>query len=145
MPWPVVDYLAGQLEIGDPSQVKRYVVRPQTAYDHAWMIRDAYGYRVFEDRESWQERVLAKRFLTFLHGRAWTHSEGPTALFEQSAGWLRRNRVLLPGGVGAGAAGRQCPGRQAATRLPRRQIARVLRVSAMVVVGSPSTRSRSAR
>ena len=97
VPWPVVDYLAGQLEIGDPSQVKRYVVRPQTAYDHAWMIRDAYGYRVFEDRESWQERVLAKRFLTFLHGRAWTHSEGPTALFEQSAGWLRRHRVLLPG------------------------------------------------
>jgi hypothetical protein len=34
---------------------------------------------------------------TFLHGRAWTHAEGPTALFEQSVAWLRRHRVLLPG------------------------------------------------
>jgi hypothetical protein len=97
VPWPVVDYLAEQLGIADPSQVKRYGVRPQTAYDHAWMFRDAYGYHVFEDRETWKGRVLAKGFLTFLHGRAWTHAEGPTALFDQSVAWLRRHRVLLPG------------------------------------------------
>jgi hypothetical protein len=97
VPWPVVDYLAEQLGITDPSQVKRYGVRPQTAYDHAWMIRDAYGYHAFEDRDTWQGRVLAKGFLTFLHGRAWTHAEGPTALFDQSVAWLRRHRVLLPG------------------------------------------------
>jgi hypothetical protein len=36
-------------------------------------------------------------FRTFLHGRAWTHAEGPVALFNQAVGWLRRNRVLLPG------------------------------------------------
>ncbi|WP_407670159.1 DUF4158 domain-containing protein [Nonomuraea solani] len=35
--------------------------------------------------------------MTFLHGRAWTHAEGPTALFDQSVAWLRRHRVLLPG------------------------------------------------
>ncbi|MEV4895186.1 DUF4158 domain-containing protein, partial [Nonomuraea sp. NPDC055795] len=35
--------------------------------------------------------------MTFLHGRAWTHAEGPTALFDQSVTWLRRHRVLLPG------------------------------------------------
>jgi TnpA family transposase len=52
---------------------------------------------VFEDRSSWEGRVLAKGFLTFLHGRAWTHAEGPTALFDQSVAWLRRHRVLLPG------------------------------------------------
>ncbi|MEU0484848.1 DUF4158 domain-containing protein [Streptosporangium sp. NPDC006013] len=97
MPWPVVDYLAVQLGIVDPSQVKRYGVRPKTAYEHAWMIRDAYGFHGFEDRETWEGRVLAKKFLTFLHGRAWTHAEGPTALFDQSAAWLRRHRVLLPG------------------------------------------------
>jgi len=51
VPLPVVDYLAEQLGIADPSQAKRYGVRPQTAYDHAWMIRDAYGYHVFEDRD----------------------------------------------------------------------------------------------
>jgi TnpA family transposase len=42
VPWPVVDYLAEQLRIGDPSQVKRYAERSKTAYEHAWMIRDAY-------------------------------------------------------------------------------------------------------
>ncbi|MGI5290815.1 DUF4158 domain-containing protein [Nonomuraea polychroma] len=70
VPWPVVDYLAEQLEIVDPSQVKRYGERPKTAYEHAWMIRDAYGYHDFDDRESWEGRVLAKRFRTFLHGQA---------------------------------------------------------------------------
>jgi hypothetical protein len=61
------------------------------------MIRDAYGYHDFDDRESWEGRVASKRFLAFLHGRAWTHAEGPTALFDQSVAWLRRHRVLLPG------------------------------------------------
>ncbi|MEV1178575.1 DUF4158 domain-containing protein [Nonomuraea sp. NPDC049784] len=97
VPWPVVDYLAEQLGIGDPSQVKRYGERLKTADEHAWMIRDAYGYHDFDDHESWEGRVLAKRFRTFLHGRAWTHAEGPTALFDQSVAWLRRHRVLLPG------------------------------------------------
>ena len=36
-------------------------------------------------------------FARFLDGRAWTHAEGPVALFEHAVGWLRRNRVLLPG------------------------------------------------
>ena len=35
--------------------------------------------------------------MRFLDGRAWTHAEGPVALFEHAVGWLRRNRVLLPG------------------------------------------------
>lgn len=39
----------------------------------------------------------SRRFRTFLHGRAWTHLEGPKALFDHAVGWLRRNRVLLPG------------------------------------------------
>jgi TnpA family transposase len=75
VPWPVVDYLAEQLGVEDASVVKRYTDRQMTAYEHAWEIRDAYGYQVFEDPE-W-----GRRFRTFLHGRAWTHSEGPVALF----------------------------------------------------------------
>jgi Domain of unknown function (DUF4158) len=67
------------------------VQRPQTAYEHAWEIRTHYGYRPFEDAE------VAGRFGRFLAGRAWTHAEGPVALFDQSVAWLRRNRVLLPG------------------------------------------------
>ncbi|MFF8382536.1 Tn3 family transposase [Streptomyces kanasensis] len=90
-PWPVVEHLAAQLGIEDPSVVKRYTDRPKTAYEHAWEIRDAYEYHEYEDPE-W-----SRRFRTFLHGRAWTHAEGPKALFDNAVGWLRRNRVLLPG------------------------------------------------
>jgi Domain of unknown function (DUF4158) len=49
VPWMVVDYLAEQLGIEDSSVVKRYVERKQTAYDHAWEIRDAHGYHPDED------------------------------------------------------------------------------------------------
>ncbi|MFI6704526.1 Tn3 family transposase [Streptomyces sp. NPDC050509] len=90
-PWPVIEHLAAQLGIEDPSVVERYTERPKTAYEHAWEIRDAYEYREYEDAE-WP-----RRFRTFLHGRAWTHAEGPKALFDHAVGWLRRNRVLLPG------------------------------------------------
>ncbi|OPC77682.1 Tn3 family transposase [Embleya scabrispora] len=91
VPWSVVEYLAGQLGIEDASVVKRYVERPKTAYEHAWEIRDAYGYHAYEDH-AW-----GRRFRGFLHGRAWTQAEGPVALFDQAVAWLRRNRVLLPG------------------------------------------------
>ncbi|WP_143678026.1 DUF4158 domain-containing protein, partial [Streptomyces rhizosphaericus] len=48
-PWPVVEHLAAQLGIEDPSVVKRYTERPKTAYEHAWEIRDAYEYHEYED------------------------------------------------------------------------------------------------
>ncbi|MEU9920032.1 Tn3 family transposase [Streptomyces griseoluteus] len=91
VPWPVVEHLAAQLGIEDPSCVKRYTERLKTAYEHSWETRDAYGYHPYEDAE-W-----GRKFRTFLHGRAWTHAEGPVALFNQAVGWLRRNQVLLPG------------------------------------------------
>jgi hypothetical protein len=91
VPWPAVEFLAEQLEIVNASCVKKYVQRPQTPYEHAWEIRDRYGYRSFDDPG------CAGAFARFLEGRAWTHVEGPVALFGQTAGWLRRNRVLLPG------------------------------------------------
>lgn len=91
VPWPVIAYLAEHLGIADVSCVKRYTERQMTPYEHAWEIRDVYGYRQFEDAE-W-----GRKFRTFLHGRAWTHAEGPVALFNQAVHWLRRNRVLLPG------------------------------------------------
>lgn len=65
--------------------------RKPTAYKHAWEIRDAYEYHEYDDA-AW-----GRKFRTFLHGRAWTHAEGPVALFSQAVGWLRRHRVLLPG------------------------------------------------
>ncbi|MFG3711663.1 Tn3 family transposase [Micromonospora sp. NPDC047730] len=91
VPWSAVEYVASQLEIADPSVVKRYTERQQTAYEHSWEIRAAYGYRDFGDagvRESLEE---------FMGARAWIHAEGAVALFEQTRAWLRRERVLLPG------------------------------------------------
>ena len=90
VPWPVVEHLAGQLGLPMP-RVKRYTARAKTAYEHAWEIRAAYGFRVFEDPGA------AAEFRVFLEGRAWTLAEGPYRLFGQAVGWLRRNRVLLPG------------------------------------------------
>jgi len=47
VPRVVVDYAAGQLGIDDPSCIKQYAERVPTRYEHAWEIRDAYGYRDF--------------------------------------------------------------------------------------------------
>jgi TnpA family transposase len=87
VPWSAVEFLAGQLGIGDASCVKKYVQRPQTPYGHAWEIRGRYGYRSFGDQGS------AAAFARFLDGCAWTHTEGPMALFEHATGWLRRVRA----------------------------------------------------
>lgn len=87
----MVDYLAAQLGVADPSVVKRYVERQKTPYEHAWEIREVFGYRDFDDQDA------ADGLREFLDGRAWVHAEGPHALFEQAVAWLRRHRVLLPG------------------------------------------------
>lgn len=72
VPWPVVEHLAEQLGIEDVSCVKEYTERLKTAYEHAWEIRDAYGYHPFEDH------AMGRKFRAFLHGRAWTaQAEGP--------------------------------------------------------------------
>src|SRR5664280_2943814 len=91
VPWPVVEYLAGQLGIADASCVKRYTDRAMTAYEHSRQVRQAHGFRVFDDAE------VSEEFRQFLDGRAWTHAEGPGALFTHGVDWLRRARVLVPG------------------------------------------------
>ncbi len=91
VPWEVVEYLAGQLGIEDTSSVKRYAERRRTPYEHAREIQERFQYRDFSDR-AW-----GREFRSFLYGRAWTHAEGPVALFNHAVTWLRRHRVLLPG------------------------------------------------
>lgn len=63
VPWPVVDHLAEQLGIEDVFQTERYAARKPTTYEHAWEIRDAYGYHQFKDHE-W-----VRMFQALLHGR----------------------------------------------------------------------------
>src|SRR5436305_11629712 len=88
VPWPVVEYLAEQLGITDPSCVNRYTDRAMTAYEHSWQIRDAYGFRAFD------APAVTAVFRQFLEGRAWAHAEGPAALFTHGVGRLRRGRGL---------------------------------------------------
>src|SRR5262249_20288740 len=91
VPWSAVEYVAGQLDIVDPSVVKRYTERLKTAYEHAWEIRAAYGYRDFADPG------VRERLGGFMRVRGGVNPEGAVALFEQARAWLRRQRVLLPG------------------------------------------------
>jgi hypothetical protein len=39
----VVDFVAGQLGIADPSCVKRYADRDKTRFDHAWRFSGPAG------------------------------------------------------------------------------------------------------
>ncbi|PZS31941.1 MAG: hypothetical protein DLM61_07680 [Pseudonocardiales bacterium] len=94
VPWSVVEHLGAQLRIEDPSVVKRYTERAKTAYEHAWEIRDAYGYHPFEDAE-W-----GRKFRAFLHGRRGRalNVERLGALGEpKSLRWLRSiTAAMLP-------------------------------------------------
>ncbi|GGT49375.1 Tn3 family transposase [Streptomyces atratus] len=89
VPPEVVDYLAEQLDIGDPSVLKVYGEWENTRLEHVRELRRVLEYREFAEAEGeLRERVDA---------RAWTTGEGPKALFDAASGWLRERRVLLPG------------------------------------------------
>ena len=49
VPGAVLDFVAGQLGMADPSVVKRYTERGKTKFDHQWEIRRKYGLREFAD------------------------------------------------------------------------------------------------
>ncbi|PCC37276.1 hypothetical protein CIK74_01465 [Glutamicibacter sp. BW77] len=90
VPWSVVDYVAAQLGVADPSVVKRYTERVETANAHAREIRAVYGYRDLD-------APLTEALTAFVFSRSWTHGEGITTLFGHAVAWLRREKVLLPG------------------------------------------------
>jgi Domain of unknown function (DUF4158) len=89
VPTEVVDYLAEQLSIADPSCTKAYTERPKTAYEHAWEIQRALRYRDFPDAEA--------ELAAWVDARAWNTGDGPKALFDAAVAWLVEQRVLLPG------------------------------------------------
>ena len=90
VPGEVLDFVAGQLGIADPSCVKRYTERAKTQFDHQWEIRRKYGLREFADAEAEFAGWVAARVVD-VRGRP----EGD--LRSTRMAWLRERKVLLPG------------------------------------------------
>ncbi|SEH02951.1 protein of unknown function [Nonomuraea solani] len=51
VPWAVVDYVAEQLGIDDPSCIKQYAERSETQYEHTGEIRKLLTFREFAEAE----------------------------------------------------------------------------------------------
>lgn len=91
VPWPVVEHLATQLGIADPSCVKQCASRLPTQHEHAREIRQVYGYQDFGDPQ------VQAELRTWLAARAWTSAERPSVLFDRATAWLLEHKVLPPG------------------------------------------------
>ncbi|MET9340726.1 DUF4158 domain-containing protein [Nonomuraea sp. NPDC003804] len=89
VPGAVLEFVAEQLEVEDLSQVKRYVERRETPFDHQRDIRRVYGWKDFTDVDG--------EFAAWVAARSWTSGDGPKAIFTDGIGWLRERKVLLPG------------------------------------------------
>ncbi len=89
VPWVVVEFVAAQLGIADPSRVKGYGSRLPTKHEHAREIRDAVGYRDFSEAEV--------ELRAWLEARLWATPERPGVMFDRATAWLVERRVLLPG------------------------------------------------
>jgi TnpA family transposase len=89
VPGVVVDYVAEQVGVGDPSCVKRYTERRSTWFEHQTEIVEVYGYTSFASGKADLRR--------WVDDLAWTSGDGPRSLFYAAVAWLRQRRVLLPG------------------------------------------------
>jgi TnpA family transposase len=89
VPGEVLEFIAGQLGMAGPSQVKRYTEREKTRFDHQWEIRRARGYREFAAAEA--------EFSGWVAARSRATGDGPKAIFTDGVAWLRERKVLLPG------------------------------------------------
>ena len=81
--------MAGQLDVADPSVIKRYTERQPTAYEYSWEIRAAYGYQDFAGDG------VHESLVEFMGARAWIHVEGAVALFKQAKAQLDEARDVL--------------------------------------------------
>ena len=88
VPAGVVAFVAEQLDV-DPDCFTEYGQWQQTAYEHAWEIRELLGYQDFAAAEADVRRFLA--------ARVWSSTEGPRALFDRTRVHMLKERVLLPG------------------------------------------------
>jgi hypothetical protein len=89
VPTVVLDFVAEQLGVADPSAVKRYTERAKAKLDHQWEIRRVYGLR--------SSRRPRRGLREWVAARSWMSGDGPKAIFTDAVGWLRERGVLLPG------------------------------------------------
>lgn len=89
VPVDLVEYLAEQLGIGDPSCVKSYTDRRMTRFEHASEIQQEYGLLSFADVEA--------ELAAWIADQAWITGDGPKAIFAGAVAWLRGRQALLPG------------------------------------------------
>jgi TnpA family transposase len=89
VPAELVDYLAEQLGIDDPSCVKQYTEREKTKLEHAWEIQQEYGLTSFSAVES--------ELAAWIDDQAWMTGDGQKAILEGAIAWLRDRQALLPG------------------------------------------------
>lgn len=113
VPVELLDYLAEQMGIDDPSCVKQYTEREKTKLEHAWEIQQEYGLRSFAAVESEPSAWIADQ--------AWVTGDGPKAILEGAIAWLRDRQALLPGITTLEQL--VAEGRQAADRRLRRTLA----------------------
>lgn len=89
VPVEVLNNLAGQLQIEDAAQIKRYTERRTTRFEHQDEIRETCGLKDFATAE--------KDFVEWVDARAWNTGDGPMTIFTDGVGWLRSRSILLPG------------------------------------------------
>lgn len=77
MPLVVLDYIAAQLGVADPSNVKHYLDREKMRLDHHWEIKRIDGWSDF--------RRTAMSCPGGLITGAWTTGAGPKAFEEEVA------------------------------------------------------------
>lgn len=90
VPWRLLEHVARQLDIADPTVVKSYG-EGTIRFEHQAEIAAAYGYADFgaQPGHFW--------FLRWLYGRAYMAGERPVALFDQARLHLVDRQVILPG------------------------------------------------
>jgi hypothetical protein len=77
VPDVVVEFVADQLDVFDTACFKAYADRPQTAYEHAWAIRERHGYRDFTEAEP--------ELRAYVASRVWNSLDPRRTLFDRAA------------------------------------------------------------
>ncbi len=89
VPAELVQYLAEQLGIDDPSCVKQYTERRMTRFEHQTEIQQEYGISPFAE--------VKADLVAWIADQAWTTGDGPKTIFAGAVEWLRERPALLPG------------------------------------------------